>query len=190
MLEMSNHLERYGVKRPEVLIKGRQMKLEDAAKTLRELPLYGHTVNKVDFRWPMLGDLLKMNTDKPIYATALRWKQRKEYICGVQVVMGNGQHSPVFLGKTQHESKMKDCVLNPTIRSVKGTQAGDFPRQVVFFDEDGLVVSSIKTKDVELGPETKLLPGEEVIGVYGHKNTDGNGDFHSIGIIVWIPPKF
>ena len=35
-----------------------------------------------------------------------------------------------------------------------------------------------------------LFEGEEIIGVYGTKDQYADGLFHSLGFIVWVPPKF
>ena len=35
-----------------------------------------------------------------------------------------------------------------------------------------------------------LAEGEEIIGVYGTKDQEVSGIFHSLGFIVWVPPKF
>ena len=35
-----------------------------------------------------------------------------------------------------------------------------------------------------------LADGEEIIGVYGTKDQNGNGYFSGLGFIVWMPPKF
>jgi hypothetical protein len=35
-----------------------------------------------------------------------------------------------------------------------------------------------------------LAEGQEILGVYGTKDQNGNGYFSSLGFIVWVPPKF
>ena len=72
---------------------------EESFKTLRDLPLFGFTEKPVDFRHPSVEDLQAMPKNKPIQAVGLKWKIKDSYICAIQVVISNGSHSPVFLGR-------------------------------------------------------------------------------------------
>ena len=83
---------------------------------------------------------------------------------------------------------MKEAVINPTIRKIKGTVPANYFFEATFIGEDGKEVSSIKSN----GAGTKeyvLGNGEQIIGVYGTKDATNNGYFASMGFIVWVPPK-
>jgi hypothetical protein len=84
---------------------------------------------------------------------------------------------------------MKEVAFNSSIKKIKGNKQGVWVSHIVFTDNAGVEISKIVANANELGPEHVLAEGEEVIGVYGHKNSDGAGDFRSIGIIVWKPPQ-
>jgi hypothetical protein len=86
---------------------------------------------------------------------------------------------------------MHETNLNSSIKRIRGTMKNMWPQYIVFLDAEGNQVSAMHANhDEHFGPEQILLDGEEVIGVYGHKNSDGSGDFRSIGFIVWTPPDF
>jgi hypothetical protein len=55
-----------------------------------------------------------MPKDKPIQAVAFKWKSIDSgFIVGIQVIMSNGCHSPVFLGKNQNEDDLKEVKITP-----------------------------------------------------------------------------
>jgi hypothetical protein len=56
-----------------------------------------------------------MPKDKPIQAVAFKWKKDRNYIGGIQVIMSNGCHSPVFLGKNKNADDLQE--VNPRSRS-------------------------------------------------------------------------
>jgi len=168
------------------------MDVEACSKTLRDLPLFGVNSKPEDFRWPTAKDLLAMPADKRIHAIILRWKARGSYIAGIQVVLSNGVQSPPLLGQKQTADNMQEVALNPNIRKIKGNkqEKDGWATHIVFTDNAGAEISKIVAFANELVPEHVLAEGEEVIGVYGHKNSNSSGDFHSIGIIVWKPPQW
>ena len=86
---------------------------EDSFKTLRDLPLFGRTEKPVDFRHPSVADLQAMPKDKPIQAVGFKWKNSGEYICAIQVIMSNGCHSPVFLGKGMNADNLQEVKITP-----------------------------------------------------------------------------
>jgi hypothetical protein len=79
---------------------------EESFTTLRELPLFGKADKPVDFRHPSIADLQAMPKDKPIQAVGFNWKKRGNYFGGIQVIMSNGCHSPVFLCKNQNANDL------------------------------------------------------------------------------------
>ena len=79
--------------------------------------------------------------------------------------------------------------ISKNIRKISGTKLGQWPNCIVFKDENGHDISKIGTDSSKVTEEThELMEGEEVIGVYGHKDSDKEGDFYCIGLIVWTPP--
>ena len=77
---------------------------EDSFKTLADLPLFGYVMDRVDFRYPSIADLQAMPKDKPIQAVGFKFKKNSNsnnLFGAFQVIMSNGCHSPIFLGKTQ-----------------------------------------------------------------------------------------
>lgn len=178
-------------------VKRKRKALEKAVKTLRDMPVFGYQPcdHQIDFRWPKFTDLLDMPHNAPINAVKLRWKNstaNAAYLGGIQVVLSNGTESPVFLAKAGNPvnaDNMKEALLTPAIRKVRGTVAGNYVYEATCLGEKGEEISSIKTngagtKEYALGAE------EEIIGVYGAKDYHGGNIFHSLGFIVWVPPKF
>ncbi len=53
--------------------------IEDNIKTMRDLPEFGNTGGRVNFRFPTDADLRAMPKDKPIQAVKLCWKPSAEY---------------------------------------------------------------------------------------------------------------
>ncbi len=65
-----------------------------------------------------------MPKDKPIQAVAFKWKKDRNYIGGIQVIMSNGCHSPVFLGKNQNADDLQEVKITPQVKKIRGTQVG------------------------------------------------------------------
>jgi hypothetical protein len=61
-----------------------------------------------------------MPKDKPIQAVAFKWKKRDNYIGGIQVIMSNGCHSPVFLCKTQNADELQEVKITPQVKKIRG----------------------------------------------------------------------
>jgi hypothetical protein len=168
-----------------------EQKKEAAVASMRDLPYTCIQSEKPeDFRWPRREDLMKMIQDGDVRACMLKWKKSKTYqgIAAVQIVLSNGKNSPVFLGKNQTEDGMNEMVLDSRVRKLQGTK-GAWPCQLTLFDKDDAVISKIELNNNNLGEKQVLKEGEEIIGMYGHKNSDGDGVFHTLGFIVWTPPK-
>ena len=81
------------------------LNLEDAVRTLRRLQEFGNVTRKVDFEYPTAQQLLNMADMKPnavikfrIKITYLSNKQGGDasHLSAIQVVLSNGQSSPVF----------------------------------------------------------------------------------------------
>ena len=77
---------------------------KQAMKTIRKLPLLGYTDNNklaINFVWPEEQDMLQMPEDKPIEAVGFNWHKSDDFngnfIGALQVILSNGQTSPVFL---------------------------------------------------------------------------------------------
>lgn len=161
------------------------------------MPLFGYSNQEHpnDFRWPTHKILHEMSAEKEVRVAKIKWKNAEasgNYLGGVQVILTNGGESPVFLAKAnnpQNADNMKEAVITPAIRKIKGTNPGSWFFEATFLSEDGKEVSSIKTNNSGT-KEFVLAAGEEIIGVYGTKDVHGNSYFHSLGFIVWVPPKF
>ncbi len=79
---------------------------KEAMKTIRKLPLLGYTNDnklEIDFYWPKEQEILQIPEEKPIEAVGFNWHKADydngNYIGGLQVILSNGQTSPVFLCK-------------------------------------------------------------------------------------------
>jgi hypothetical protein len=79
---------------------------KEAMKTIRKLPLLGYTDNNklaIDFYWPKEQEMLHMPEEKPIEAVGFNWLKTDydngNFIGGLQVILSNGQTSPIFLCK-------------------------------------------------------------------------------------------
>lgn len=113
-------------------------------------------------------------------------------IGAVQLRLSNGTESPVFLAKDETDADLVSFNVNDysKIKSIKATLLNDknSVHKIAFAGSDGSEISKVETGDYDgYGPDFKLDPNEEIIGVYGTKNNDAF--FYNIGFIVWTPPK-
>ena len=103
--------------------------------------------------------------------------------------MSNGCHSPVFLGKTQNAYNLKEVKITPKVKMIRGTVVGvKCVRSTYFLGKDGTEISKIAPGNAPFAPDQILEDEEEIIGVYGTKNVNNDGEFPSLGFIVWKPP--
>jgi hypothetical protein len=82
---------------------------------MRDLPLFGWTKGKVNFRFPTNADLRAMPKDKLIEATKLNWKPSSvsdSHIGALQVIYSNGAASPIFLTEGENANGLQTVGLN------------------------------------------------------------------------------
>ena len=104
--------------------------------------------------------------------------------------MSNGCNSPVFLGKGINEDNLKKKKITSQVKKIQGTKNENMITSIILKDKNGEKISRIGTKEEkEDAKEVILEDGEEIIGVYGTKDKNGEGWFNSLGFIVWKPPN-
>ena len=135
-----------------------------------------------------------MPADKPIQVAKLRWKKNTSdarFFGAIQVVLSNGVESPVFLGKTQNTQDMIEVLITPSIRKIRGTNNANWLYQIIFQSKEGQELQRMESyASNQFANDQVLAEGQEILGVYGTKDLNGNGCFNSLGFIVWVPPKF
>ena len=123
-------------------------------KTLRDLPLFGVTIYPVDFRHPSVADLQAMPKDKPIHAVGFKWKNMERYICAIQVIMSNGCHSPVFLGRGINADSLQEVKITPQVKRIRGTEVGgNYVKNIFLQDKDGTEISRIVSGKEPFAPD-------------------------------------
>ena len=129
----------------------------------------------------------------PIKLDKLNYKARaNDVISAIQVVLTNNTSSQVFLGNKGNETAadMQTVSLNTKVKKIRGIYDGCCVTNIRFHDSNGNEIAKILPFASEFTPDRILEDDEELIGVWGHKDSDGNGYFHNPGFIVWKPPKF
>lgn len=97
-----------------------------AIASMRKLPAFGMKGVKIEFEWPTERDLLAMPKGKPFSVLKLKWKRSRMHeqsIGAIQVILGNGQRSPVFCAKDNDEKGMQVVHVREAneIKRVSGT---------------------------------------------------------------------
>jgi hypothetical protein len=76
--------------------------LNEAISTLRKTTCFGDNRFPIGFEWPSPINILQMPKYVPIYIVDLKYKLNTGLIdgfCAFQVVLSNGESSPVFTAK-------------------------------------------------------------------------------------------
>lgn len=167
----------------------RLTQLEESIKTLRDLPVFGSIDYATDSKWPTAIDLLKMPTGSPIQVSELRWKKNGDGFGAIQVILSNGQKSPVFLASGQNADNLSAVPIPADIKKIRGSATNIRVSQIIMQDKNGVEIAQMKTGSGELGTDQVLKEGEQIIGVHGHVKGYGWG-FANLGFVVWVPPKF
>jgi hypothetical protein len=83
------------------LKKKRKQALETAIQTMRKSVCFGRNSNPEDFEWPKPSDLRKMSKKTLIKLAKLNYNidSTGRRFGAFQVVLSNGESSPVFLSK-------------------------------------------------------------------------------------------
>ena len=144
-------------------------------KTIRKLPLLGYTDNNklaINFVWPEEQDMLQMPEDKPIEAVGFNWHKsdanNANYIGALQVILSNGQTSPVFLCLKQVQKNLQRVNLTAPVKTIRGTYSGTHVSYIFFHDVNNKQVAEINTGyKSNFAPDCVLNEGEVIIGVYG-----------------------
>ena len=162
---------------------------------MRKLPVYGYTQGGAyvqDYEWPTADDLRQMPRDKPFKVAALNWKkcdQINTVIGGIQMVLTNGQISPLYLTKESSDKNLERLDVDfAKVRRLRGTSNQYWVSQLHFLDGAGQELAKIQSYAQQFGADLDLAEGEEIIGIYGTRNAH-NQYFATIGFIVWRPPR-
>ena len=74
------------------------------------------------------------------------------------------------------------------VKRIKGTDKNWLER-ISFAKADGTEIKKVEIKaSYPYGPEVELSADEEIIGVFGNK--DSSNIIFNMGFIVWKPPKY
>ena len=114
-----------------------------------------------------------MPRDQTIKATGLKWKKNSlntNFIGAFQVIISNGCHSPIFLGKTQNADNLEEVKITPQVKKIRGSVIGNHISMIYFQDKDGTEIAKIVASERSFAPDQILEDDEEIIGVYGTKN--------------------
>lgn len=159
---------------------------------MRKLPKFGVSDKKADyfdFEWPKRNELLQMPEDEnPIKVCAIHWQESSKFpnfIGALQLELSNGHRSPIFRCENSQisQSPMHMLDLSFTVRRIMGTDSRNYVSQFRFEGDDQ--VAKLETEKVDaFAPDCLLEPGEEIIGVYGVKDSEL---IQQIGFIVWNP---
>jgi hypothetical protein len=111
-----------------------------AIKTMRKLPLYGFKSNGMalpDFEWPTAQDILKMPDDsQPLRIASIEWQNDFSRIGMIQVVLTNGQKSPVFANPHFEATETHRVELPIGVKRIKGSCSQDYIKQLNFIGDD------------------------------------------------------
>ncbi len=71
------------------------------------------------------------------------------------------------------------------IRTIYGDDSSRYMKKIFLKDKDNIEIAKIEVLNDNPGQEMQLNEGEEIIGIYGHK--DSENVFKNLGFIVWTP---
>ena len=93
----------------------------------------------------------------------------------------------MFSVKLAKTDNMKSVRFDDTrvIRTIHGDANKFNICKLHFKDINGGMIAKVEACNLNFGKDMQLEEGEEIIGVYGHKNS--NFVFHNLGFIVWTP---
>ena len=74
---------------------------------------------------------------------------------------------------------------NKVIRTIHGDDDGYWMKKIHLKDKDNNEIAKIEAFNDNPGQEVHLNEGEEIIGIYGNKDTINF--FYNLGFIVWTP---
>jgi hypothetical protein len=191
------------VQKPVSTVK-RTFDLEASMKTLRRIGLFGEVFvqipgsynplansvpNKIDFEWPTQDDAEDLPSDNPIKLVGFKFKEDEKVraICALQLLFSNGSSSPLFLAKRVKGDNLKrvDLDQREPVQSIRGDAPPMWIKQIYFLDSKGKQLAKLFSSADNDGQVFELNPGEEVIGVYGNKNSFNC--FINLGFIAWTP---
>jgi len=111
--------------------------------TIRKLQHFGNNGNGVvpfDFEWPTKSEDIQPAADgQPVRVVAIEWQRSaydKIFIGGIQLVLSNGQKSPLFLAKDQQQKKLQRVDIDFTVNKIRGTVNNWNVRQLQFSNMD------------------------------------------------------
>ena len=99
----------------------------------------------------------------------------------------------MFTGEGENDQGLQPFAISDfaDVKRVKGKKLESFGslNKLCFSKKDGTEIAKVElTFDYEYGPEFVLDDSEEIIGIFGTKDTH---DFIlQLGFIVWKPPHF
>ena len=138
--------------------------------------------------------MMSMIDDKPIEAVGFNWHKSDShngvYIGALQIILSNGQTSPVFFEKNHPQRVLQRVDLPSPVKTIRGTTNwNQCITQILFDDANSKQIAAINPGcKLQQAPNCVLNNGEVIIGIYGTcKNL---AFFESIGFIVWTPCKY
>ena len=144
---------------------------------MRKIGCFGNNDNSINFEWPKANDLMQMPKNISIKLAALKYYDNSGFMA-FQVVLSNGISSPVFISDDVSNKSLKNFAVSDysLVKRVKGTpqDGGHFNNlsKLSFGKKDGTEITKVETDNyTEYGPDYVLNDSEEIIGIYGSKET-------------------
>ena len=93
----------------------------------------------------------------------------------------------MFIAKDIKSENLKYIKFDESIaiRTIHGDSDTYHMKKVHFRDNEDKIIVKIEAFNNNPGQEMHLKDGEDIIGVYGHKNS--YNEFTNLGFIVWTP---
>ena len=158
---------------------------------MKKLPLWGNqcTPDKINFEWPSQGLFDFMEPDVSLTSLSLKM-QDSSAISSIQCVLSNGEISPVFENECFKGHKHQQTISFESFGQITAVSAHDSNgnwhccTRLRFFNSESQVCEYNPFNRGEMGTEHYLAENEELIGVYGQKDTHNYID--SLGFIVKV----
>jgi hypothetical protein len=105
------------------------------------------------------------------------------------VLLSNGVSSAVFTAPGTNDQDMQTFIFPDysPVKRVNATVPGWNLRCLIFSERDGTQIEKVETcAGYSYGTEFVLDDGEEIIGIFGKKDSNS---IDGLGFIVWKPPQ-
>jgi len=102
-------------------------------------------------------------------------------------VFSNQIKSPLYLAKNEKDKglKLANVDLSEPTKSIYGDHEESAIKKIIFQSEEESDLLCLVASDDNTGQTIQLEDGEEIIGLYGNK--DSRKWFINLGFIVWKP---